>query len=115
MNLKEHRLLNDDSLVIDYANLDKRDTGIRARIFISSKIPQHKPRIRVYRRGGSFTLSVKDCPKLIAGNPTIVSGKIHKQVIEWVKLNKGILLKYWNNPDMLYRESSKLIENLKKV
>ena len=77
----------------EMANLSQRRTGINTRIYVSSKEGQHEPRIKVYNSSNdeSFSMSIEDSPKVLIGNPNIVSTKIFKQIIKWVQINKNIL------------------------
>lgn len=98
----------------EMANLYFRTTGINARIYVSSKEPLHKPRIKVYNSSNSesISLSIDDDPQILAGNPLIVSPKVLKQVKEWIPLNKELLLYYWEHPEM---DTVDLLERVRKV
>ena len=58
------------------------------------------------------TITIEDNPKLLAGDSSIVSPKILKQVIEWIPLNKDLLLYYWEHPEM---DILDLLERVRKV
>jgi hypothetical protein len=98
----------------EMVNLSQRKTGINTRIYISSKEGQHEPRIKVYNSNNdeSFSLSIEDTPRVLGGNPNIVSNKIFKQSIRWVQINKEILLYYWQHPEMY---TDDLLEKIQKV
>lgn len=107
-------LAHNGEVLNEMANLYFRTTGINTRIYISSKEPQHRPRIKVYNSSNSesFSLSIEDEPKILAGDSSIVSPKILKQVIEWIPLNKDLLLYYWEHPEM---DTVELLERIRKV
>ena len=98
----------------EMANLSQRRTGIYTRIYVSSKEGQHGPRIKVYNSSNdeSFSMSIEDSPKVLIGNPNIVSTKIFKQIIKWVQINKNILLYYWQHSDM---DIDDLLDGIKKI
>ena len=98
----------------EMANLSQRRTGINTRIYVSSKEGQHGPRIKVYNSSNdeSFSMSIEDSPKVLIGNPNIVSTKIFKQIIKWVQINKNILLYYWQHSDM---DIDDLLDGIKKI
>lgn len=120
--IKEHlssmydnnKIAHDGEVLNEMANLYFRTTGINTRIYISSKVPQHKPRIKVYdySNSRSFSLSIEDYPKILAGDTSIVTSKILKQVIGWIKINKDLLLYYWEHPEM---DTMELLEKIKKI
>ena len=100
-------------MLCEMANLSQRRTGINTRIYISSKEGQYGPRIKVYNSSNdeSFSMSIEDSPKVLIGNPNIVSDKIFKQIIKWVQINKNVLLYYWQHPDM---DIDDLLDRIKK-
>lgn len=95
-------LANDDEALNEMANLYLRRTGINTRIYISSREGRHGPRIKVYNSSNdeSFSMSIEDAPKVLIGNPDIVSNKVRGQVIRWIQINKEVLLYYWQHPEM---------------
>lgn len=112
MNLKELRNKGYQEIA-DMANLYKEDTGVNIIITATSKMPRHKPRIKVRKNlKESFSLSIEDDPKVLAGSPDIVTTKVLEQVRKWIALNKEILLEYWNDPlfytKRLYTETKKV-------
>ena len=112
--IDDSNLAHKGEVLNEMANLYFRTTGINTRIYVSSREPQHKPRIKVYNSSNSesFSLSIEDNPKLLAGDSSIVSPKILKQVIEWIPLNKELLLYYWEHPEM---DILDLLERVRKV
>lgn len=73
------------------------DTGLKEIIWVSPKNANHGPRIKVYNLNKSkdFSVTIEDEPKLIAGK-CFVSSREFAKIIEFIKLNKENLLKYWN-------------------
>jgi hypothetical protein len=110
----DNYLAPESEVLNEMANLSQRKTGINTRIYISSKEGQHGPRIKVYNSSNdeSFSLSIEDTPRVLVGNPKIVSNKILKQSIRWVQINKEILLYYWQHPEMY---TDDLLEKIQKV
>ena len=86
----------------EMANLTQNDTGLAAIIWVSTKSGvKHGPRIKVKRDyatnfdvGDTFTITISDSPEVI-GTHNLTSKDI-KQIIKFIKLNKDILLQYWN-------------------
>ena len=112
MNLKEIFKRQTDP-VCDMANLREKTTGISTIIFVSSKVPRHKPRLKVVKNlKEKFSVSIEDNPRVLAGDSSIVPVKVLEQVKEWIILNKDLLLEYWNDPlfdtERLYTETKKL-------
>lgn len=110
----DNYLASESEVLNEMANLSQRKTGINTRIYISSKEGLHGPRIKVYNSSNdeSFSLSIEDTPRVLVGNPNIVSNKIFKQSIRWVQINKEILLYYWQHPEMY---TDDLLEKIQKV
>ena len=110
----DNYLASESEVLNEMANLSQRKTGINTRIYISSKEGQYGPRIKVYNSSNdeSFSLSIEDTPRVLVGNPNIVSNKIFKQSIRWVQINKEILLYYWQHPEMY---TDDLLEKIQKV
>ena len=109
-----YRLEESYDMLYEMANLSQRRTGINTRISISSKGGQHGPKIKVYNSSNDecFSMSIEDSPKVLIGNPNIVSDKIFKQTIKWVQINKNVLLYYWQHPDM---DIDDLLDRIKKI
>lgn len=107
-------LANDDEALNEMANLYLRRTGINTRIYISSREGRHGPRIKVYNSSNdeSFSMSIEDAPKVLIGNPDIVSNKVRGQVIRWIQINKEVLLYYWQHPEM---DIDELLGKIKKA
>ena len=74
-----------------------KDTGLKEIIWVSPKNVNHGPRIKVYNLNKSkdFSVTIEDNPRIVAGK-SFVSGKEFERIVEFIKINKENLLKYWN-------------------
>ena len=88
----------------EMADLDSRDTGIQGIvIYVSPAQHSSGPRIKVGKNSGamrshrnSFSMTISDNPKIIAGSPDGITNSKNIELIKiWIKKNKDILLKYW--------------------
>lgn len=86
MNLKHLR-------IEDMANFYPSSTGVEIILWASPGFVGHKPRIYVGKRGQDASVSIEDNPKILAGS---VSDVVFRQIVKWIKLNKTVLLSYWN-------------------
>lgn len=102
----------------EMANYYFEDTGLPMPIYISDKRGvNHGARIKVsclYSKTSNkqFSITISDNPEVVANHDVgnIKSSDI-KKAIEFVKLNKDILLQYWN----LAISTGTLVKNMKKV
>ena len=90
---------NDD--VMEFMNLTSKQTGIDGVIFLSTTTGQHGPRVRYFVKAGrnqpSFSVSITAEPGILANSPPQrVLSRVGPSVVEWVKLNRAALLKFWN-------------------
>ena len=91
------------------ATLVKEDTGVDAVILVNHGYLEQNPVVMArFNDIGGF-VSISDKPEII-DNPQV--DILMGDVIDWVKLNKELLLEYWN--DDLY-PTSKMINNIKKI
>ncbi len=103
----------------DMASYDHRDTGLPFNVMISSKGgAKHGPRVKFQQDYGSrmnvsnvASVTVSDEPKVARGHEWKLPSNNFVMAAEFVRLNRRILLKYWNNA-ILTRE---LEAGLKKV
>ena len=74
-----------------------KDTGLKEIVWVSPKNVNHGPRIKVYNLNKSkdFSVTIEDNPRVVAGK-CFVSGKEFERIVEFIKINKENLLKYWN-------------------
>lgn len=80
------------------ARLRPLETGLTYEIYVSPEVPKHRPRMKVILRGKDATVSffINDNPSVAAGESELLSNSEKREVIEWIILNKDILLNYWN-------------------
>ena len=87
-------------------------SGVSAVIYISRVQASHGPRIKAGKKGyGSFSLSIEDKPKVVAGHVDL-DNKTFKRLVDWVVLNKDLLLALWNDPGADYDEYKSKIRRL---
>lgn len=110
-----------DDDVVEMTNLQEDDTGIAGIIFISTAMGSHGPRVKYFIKAGrsqpSFSVSISDEPKILANSlPQRDLTRASPSVIEWVRLNKDALLRFWNEGDgYSIHEVVDLVHSLKKV
>jgi len=117
-------LLNMDTLlheecidIYEMANLHKEDTGIsNVVIWVSGggEKLKHGPRIKVVH-GNKFKPELSSTipltpPMRIIGNAD-VSQEEFAQIIDWIELNRDIILKYWNDEISTHT----LLDSIKKI
>ena len=90
-------------------NLHQEDTGINTIIWVDHKWPDHEPFIMALTSLGNVLISIEDKPKVL--EPDILTDDI-SAVIQWICLNKDVLLDYWN--EELY-PTAKLLQQIKKL
>ena len=98
MSIKEFNMdIKELSRIQDMANLYKEDTGVDARIWVSTKYENHKiPRATVLIKGECVSIAITEEPWILAPkNCKHVSW--YKKAMEWIKKNRELLLKYWND------------------
>jgi hypothetical protein len=110
-----------DEDVVEMTNLQEEDTGIPGIIFISTAMGSHGPRIKYFIKAGrdqpSFSVSISDEPEVLANSlPTREMKRAAPSVIEWVKLNRDALLRFWNEGDSFsVRDVVDFVAALKKM
>jgi hypothetical protein len=95
----ELRSLGDDE-GLEFMNLTSQQTGIDGILFVSTAMGQHGPRVKYFVKTGkgqpSFSVSVSEDPHVLASSlPDRVVRRVSPAIIEWVKLNYGDLLRFW--------------------
>ena len=110
-----------DDDVLEMTNLQEDDTGIPGVIFISTAMGSHGPRVKYFVKAGreqpSFSVSIADDPTILANSlPQRDLNRASASVIQWVRLNKDALLRFWNEGDgYSIHEVVDLVNALKKV
>jgi hypothetical protein len=103
--------------LFEMANLRQNSTGLPMVIWVSEKgHTQHGPRIKVskthsYRANitNSVSISISNEPEIVAGEG--LSNKDFELVKKYIKLNKDVLLDYWDGEI----DTAELIGRLVKV
>ena len=98
-----------DRWMADAATLVKEDTGVDAVILVNHGYPEQDPVVIARFDDIEVFVSISDKPEII-DNPQVDAPM--SEVMDWVKLNKELLLEYWN--DDLY-PTSKMINNIKRI
>jgi hypothetical protein len=96
---QEIRSLGEDGLM-EFMNLTSQQTGIDGILFVSTAMGQHGPRVKYFVKAGkdqpSFSVSISAEPQVLDTSlPDRVTGRVAPEVIEWVKLNRVDLLRFW--------------------
>lgn len=105
------RLFEKESLE-EMSNLFPKNSGLPFVVWISHKTgnEKHWVRIKVSIDNNFYSVTISDNPEWVH-IPKGVSQKKLNQVIEWVKLNKQVLLDHWNQKI----DSFELGSNIKKI
>src|SRR5438105_4142772 len=90
-----------DDDVVEMTNLQEDVTGISGVIFISTAMGSHGPRVKYFVKAGrsqpSFSVSISDEPEVLANSlPQRDLSRASASVIEWVRVNRDTLLRFWN-------------------
>jgi Domain of unknown function (DUF4160) len=77
----------------------KKTTGVDNTIFISAKVQRHKPRIKVAIDPPTHLDRFGDNASVAIADGSVLAGKlpshVHKQVREFLDLNRDVLIEYW--------------------
>jgi hypothetical protein len=117
---EEMAALRDDDL-IEFMNLTARQTGIDGIIFLSTVLGQHGPRVKYFAKAGkdqpSFSVSIGPEPRILASSlPERAMNRVAPAVIEWVKLNREALQKFWHEGETwTLDEVNAFADRLKKL
>jgi allophanate hydrolase subunit 1 len=88
-----------DHSLFEMANLEPEETGLDYLVWIGTPPASHGPQVKVVFKPGkvsfenSFSISIEDEPKVVAGKAAI-SSKSLNQIVQWIKANKEALLKH---------------------
>lgn len=112
-NVIEYLSNSTEEPLYEMSNLWQARTGLDEIIWVSGKNANHGARIKVYKnkvpRGPNFSVTISDNPKTIGD--VFVSNKELLRIYEFVKLNKELLLQYWE-----YQiETYEMVNSIKKV
>ena len=92
-------------------NLHQEDTGIDTVIWVSHKCLDYKPFILALTSTGKVLISIEDEPTVLQPDK-LSDGDDISAVIQWIRLNKEVLLDYWN--DDLY-PTSQMVRQIKRL
>ena len=105
-------------ILFEMANVVQDRTGLPIIIWISPKMANHGPRIKAQNSYSKkvvpdklFVVTIEDEPRVV-GDASEVKKKDVDLVIEFVKINKNILLDFWNEKES---DIVKVIESFKRV
>jgi len=110
-----------DEALFEMTNLPTARTGIRGVLFLSTAMASHGPRVKYFAKTGkgqpSFSVSIAEEPCVLANSlPERVLNEAAPDVVEWVKLNRSALLRFWNEGETwTIDELNSFIDSLKKL
>jgi hypothetical protein len=113
--------LSKDDGIIEMANLDKSQTGVDGVISISTMMAGHAPRVKYFVRPGrtqsSFSVTIADQPRVVANSlPPRLVNQMSPLVIQWVTLNRDVLLDFWHYGDTwTASQLIQFLQNFQKV
>ena len=111
--------ISEDEL-FEMTRIPEKRSGIKPVLFASYKSlvqSRHGPRIKESNIPGTFSpvdnfsVSISDEPQVITGHVRI-SNRDLEDVFDWVKLNRDVLLKFWNER---YEDSGEFLDDVLKV
>jgi hypothetical protein len=111
----------DDEAVFEMTNLPTARTGIAGVLWLSTVMAAHGPRVKYFvkteKGQPSFSVSVSNQPRVLANSlPARVLGQMAPSVIEWVKLNRAELLRFWNEGEgRTIDELNEFVAGLRKL
>ena len=102
--------------VIDMAVLSKEDTGMDKIVYVSPKVSRHRPRIKLYsgkyEKSTSAVIFIEGSQELDSRSSWNPPKDVLELAQKWIRLNKDVLLKYWNGDIVITRE---FLDALKRV
>jgi hypothetical protein len=114
---EELAALGEDDL-LEFTNLTSRQTGIDGVVFVSTARGPHGPCVKYFVKAGKnqpgFSVSISVEPRVLASSlPERVVRRAAPEVINWVKLNRADLERFWNEGetwsfDQVYAFGSRL-------
>jgi hypothetical protein len=90
----------DEEALFEVTNLPSSRTGISGVLFLSTAMASHGPRVKYFVKTGkgqaSFSVSVAERPRVVSNSlPERVLHEMAPLVIDWVRLNREPLLRFW--------------------
>lgn len=109
------RLDNDNSLN-EMSMIRQRQTGLSYDIWVDNagneRVVKHNlPRLKVEIDGNKIPVSIAENPDVLAKNKTKDDIPNFRKLSKWIKINKELLLKFWNKAITI----DVLIDELKKL
>jgi hypothetical protein len=110
-----------DEASFEMTNLPATRTGIRGVLFLSTAMASHGPRVKYFVKTGkgqpSFSVSIAEEPRVLANSlPERILHETAPDVVEWVKLNRPALLRFWDEGETwTIDELNSFIDSLKKL
>ena len=117
---QEFGSLGDDDL-LDFMNLTQEETGIVGIIFVSTAMGPHGPGVKYFLKSGkdqkSLSVAISAEPFVMASSlPERITNRTVPAIMEWVRLNRTALLKFWNEGKYWSRaEVNAFADRLKKL
>jgi hypothetical protein len=109
--MKMNELFEED--LFEMSNFNPDFTGTLNQIWISSNRDgriKHGPRIKVVNSNGNWvSVSISSIPMIMNGEG--LTTKEMKKIVSFIKKNKKVLLKYWNNEI----DTPKMVKKIKKA
>lgn len=87
---------------VEFVNLYEKDSGIPGRLFSSTVMGPHGPRVKCFKETGKgakgFSVSLAAEPRVVANS--LSERDLHRmvpRVLAWAKLNRDALLRFWTD------------------
>jgi len=83
--------------LFEMANISKEKTGLPVMVWISYQTgkEKHSARIKIRLNDEWIPITISDKPE-VKSKEIKGKSKVINSVIDWIVLNKNVLLKYWN-------------------
>lgn len=94
----------DEDMLFEMANIYPEDTGLNCIVWVQSATPNNHgkhntPRIKVEYKNNQIPISIDDNPQILANGGNVqIDSKTFKAIVKWIKINKDLLLTYYNTP-----------------
>lgn len=96
--------ISNDDMLFEMANIYPEDTGLNCIVWAQSATPTNHgnhnlPCIKIEYKNNWIPISIEDEPRILAnGGDVNIDSNTFKKTVEWIRLNKEILLQYYSNP-----------------
>lgn len=106
--------LKDVNYLFEMSNLLPKSTGLKYRIWYLYKTnrEKHGPRIKVDIQGKDVSVSISDTPRQM--NKLKVRIPDFRELQDWIKINKDLLLQYWESEGQTM-DSGDVTPRIKKI